>query len=101
MEILAATETVPTPGIETWSKEDVDQPWQVVIYDDPVNLMSFVTLVIQRIFGYPRERARHLMLEVHNLGRSIVWTGGREKAEFFVQQLHTHQLQAAMEQVDD
>jgi ATP-dependent Clp protease adaptor protein ClpS len=75
---------------------ELDAPWNVIVYDDPVNLMSFVTLVLRRVFGYPREKAESLMLEVHTKGHSVVWTGQREKAELYVQQLQSYQLLAAM-----
>lgn len=81
---------------ETETETDLDTPWNVIIYDDPVNLMTFVTLVIKRVFGYPQEKAESLMMEVHNRGQSVVWTGEREKAELYVQQLQSHQLLAAM-----
>ena len=76
--------------------ESLDQPWHVIIYDDPVNLMSYVTMVIQRIFGYPPGTAERMMLEVHTRGKSVVWTGSRERAEHYVQQLQSYQLLAAM-----
>lgn len=75
----------------------LDAPWNVVVHNDPVNLMSYVTLVFRRIFGYSKERAERHMLEVHQRGRSIVWTGAREKAEFYVEQLHSHLLLATLE----
>ncbi len=81
---------------ETETETDLDVPWNVIVYDDPVNLMSFVTLVFKRVFGYPQEKAETLMMEVHQLGQSVVWTGAREKAELYVQQLQSHQLLAAM-----
>ena len=81
---------------ETETEAEHDAPWNVIVYDDPVNLMSFVTLVLRRVFGYPHEKAEALMLEVHRKGLSVVWSGGREKAELYVQQLQTHQLLAAM-----
>lgn len=74
-----------------------DTPWNVLVHDDPVNLMGYVTWVIMKVFGYPENRAASLMLEVHQQGRSIVWTGEREKAEFYVQQLQSHQLQSSLE----
>ena len=74
-----------------------DVPWNVVVLNDPVNLQAYVTMVFKRVFGYPQPRAEALMMEVHTLGRSVVWTGGREKAEFYVQQLHGWQLQTTME----
>lgn len=81
---------------ETETETDLNRPWNVIVYDDPVNLMSFVTLVLKRVFGYPQEKAEALMLEVHRHGLSVVWSGEREKAELYVQQLQSHQLLAAM-----
>lgn len=84
---------------ETQTKTAVaaDVPWNVVVHNDPVNLMSYVTMVFQKVFGFSREKAEHHMLEVHQLGRSIVWTGAREPAEFYVQQLHAFLLLATLE----
>jgi ATP-dependent Clp protease adaptor protein ClpS len=95
----AGLPTVDEPTIEkeTRSKEDVDLPWQVVVHNDPVNLMSYVTMVFQRVFGYPREKAERHMLEVHHQGRSILWSGMRERAELYVQQLHGYLLLATLE----
>jgi len=87
----------PTPTTITKIVSRHQNPWHVIIYDDPVNIMDYVTLTIQRIFGYPESKARQMMLQVHHEGRSIVWTGGREKAELYVRQLLTAQLQARME----
>jgi ATP-dependent Clp protease adaptor protein ClpS len=84
-------------NVESKTLDEHDVPWHVVVYDDPVNLMGFVTLVFQRVFGYSREKAEQLMLEVHELGSSIVWTGQRERAELYVQELQMHQLRAAMQ----
>lgn len=81
---------------ETETQTEHDAPWNVIVYDDPVNLMSFVTLVLKRVFEYPQEKAEALMLEVHRNGLSVVWSGEREKAELYVQQLQSHQLLAAM-----
>ena len=75
----------------------LDVPWNVIVLNDPINLMSYVTMVFQRVFGYPREKAERHMLEVHHKGRSLVWVGGREQAEMYVQQLHSYQLLAQME----
>lgn len=88
------------PGTLTETRESVslDVPWNVVVYDDPVNLMAYVTWVFMKIFGYPRARATRLMLEVHLQGRSIVWSGSREQAEFYTQQLQSHQLKATLEE---
>lgn len=78
--------------------EAVDHPWNVVVHNDPVNLMSYVTMIFRKVFGFSREQAKRHMLEVHHLGRSIVWSGQREKAEFYVQQLQGHLLLATIEQ---
>ena len=88
------TEITILPGEEV--DESLDQPWHVVIYDDPVNLMQYVTRVIRRVFGYPENTASRMMMEVHTKGKSIVWTGERERAELYVQQLQSYQLLAAM-----
>ena len=72
-------------------------PWQVVVHDDPINLMIYVTHVFMRVFGYPRPKAETLMLEVHRTGRSVVWTGGREEAETYVSKLQGHHLLASLE----
>jgi ATP-dependent Clp protease adaptor protein ClpS len=85
---------------DTKSKESLDTPWNVIVLNDPINLMSYVTMVFQRVFGYPRDKAERLMLEVHHQGRSLVWSGGREQAELYVQQLHSYQLLAHMEKTE-
>jgi ATP-dependent Clp protease adaptor protein ClpS len=85
---------------ETKVESSIGIPWNVVVHDDPVNLMSYVTMVFQRVFGYSKEKAQHHMLEVHQKGRSIVWTGARERAEFYVQQLHSYLLLATLEKAE-
>jgi len=97
----AAPSTVGAPTIEkeTRAEEALDLPWQVVVHNDPVNLMSYVTMVFQRVFGYPRDKAEKHMLEVHQKGRSILWSGMRERAELYVQQLHGYLLLATLEKV--
>jgi ATP-dependent Clp protease adaptor protein ClpS len=74
-----------------------DTPWIVIVWNDPVNLMSYVVFVFQKVFGYSREKATELMLEVHHDGRSVVSHGTREKAEVDVSRLHGHGLWATME----
>jgi len=87
------------PGVleKTETETRLAPPWNVVVWNDPITLMVYVTMVFQRIFGYPREKAHMLMMEVHTKGRSIVWTGAREQAETYVQKLHAAQLLATME----
>ncbi len=82
---------------ETETKEHLEVPWNVIVHDDPINLMSYVTMVFQRVFGYSRKKAEFHMLEVHQKGRSLVWSGDRERAEHYVHQLHGYQLFAQME----
>jgi len=93
---------IESPVIEQETKEQeaVDVPWQVVVHNDPVNLMSYVTMVFQKVFGFTRERAEKHMLEVHQQGRSIVWSGLRERAELYVQQLHGYLLLATLERTN-
>ena len=85
---------------QTIKDVSLDVPWNVVVHDDPVNLMVYVTHVLMKIFGYPENRASAMMMEVHKRGRAIVWTGEREKAEFYTQQLQAHQLKTSMEKTE-
>jgi ATP-dependent Clp protease adaptor protein ClpS len=85
---------------ETRTVEELDLPWQVVVHNDPINLMSYVTMVFQRVFGLTREKAEKHMLEVHQQGRSILWSGMRERAELYVQQLHGYLLLATLERTN-
>ena len=75
----------------------VDRPWQTVVWNDPVNLMSYVTFVFQQYFGFPKKKAEKKMLEVHHDGRSIVSSGSREEMERDVQAMHEYGLWATME----
>jgi len=79
---------------------DPDRPWVVLVWNDPINLMSYVTFVLQKVFGYSLEKATELMLDVHHKGRAAVSTGTREKAELDVFRLHEHGLWATMQQDD-
>lgn len=90
---------MPLPTIETdpITEESVDVPWNVVVHNDPVNLMSYVTRVFQKVLGFTKEKAEVHMLEVHHKGRSIVWSGVRERAEAYVQQLQSHLLLTTLE----
>ncbi len=82
---------------ETSTEEAIDVPWIVIVHNDPVNLMSYVTRVLQQVFGFAKTKAEKHMLEVHQKGRSVVWSGLREAAESYVQQLHSHLLLATLE----
>lgn len=74
-----------------------DRPWIVIVWNDPINLMSYVTFVFQKLFGYSLEKATSLMLDVHHKGRAVVSSGPRERAEFDVYRLHEHGLWATMQ----
>ncbi len=90
-----------SPGLLEQPETDLDRcadlPWLVIVHNDPVNLMSYVTMVFRKVFGWGRDRAERHMMEVHVRGKSVVWSGGREKAELYVQQLHGYLLLATLE----
>lgn len=96
-----ATETETAP-VEV-DEPDIDEvpladtPWIVLVWNDPINLMSYVTLVLQKLFGYSKEKATSLMLDVHHKGRAVVSNGGREKCEMDVFRLHEYGLWATMQ----
>ena len=99
MTIAAETITAPV-RIDRPDSDDVpepDPPWVVIVWNDPVNLMSYVVFVLQKLFGYDREKATRLMLDVHHKGKAVVSSGPREKAEFDVYRLHGHGLWATMQ----
>jgi ATP-dependent Clp protease adaptor protein ClpS len=75
-----------------------DTPWVVLVWNDPINLMSYVTFVFQKLFGYSVEKATALMMDVHEKGRAVVANGTREKCELDVFRLHEHGLWATMQQ---
>jgi ATP-dependent Clp protease adaptor protein ClpS len=74
-----------------------ENPWQTVVWNDPVNLMSYVTYVFQKLFGYSRDKATELMLDVHHKGKAIVSSGSKEKVEGDVSRLHAAGLWATMQ----
>ncbi|GLZ76146.1 ATP-dependent Clp protease adapter protein ClpS [Actinorhabdospora filicis] len=88
-----------SPDVVTEHEEriDPDRPWTTVVHNDPVNLMSYVTWVLQKLFGYNRDKAERLMLDVHNKGRATVSFGARERMEFDATRLHAHGLWATVE----
>ncbi|MFM8943844.1 MAG: ATP-dependent Clp protease adapter ClpS [Actinomycetota bacterium] len=92
--------TFPVDVREPETRLDVtdDVPWIVIVWNDPVNLMSYVTYVFQKLFGYPRAHAEKLMMDVHTLGRAVVSSGAKEKCELDVARLHAHGLWATMQQ---
>jgi ATP-dependent Clp protease adaptor protein ClpS len=93
----------PTPSrtVDPAHDEDVtgDVPWQAVVWNDPVNLMSYVTYVLQKLFGYPEPKATALMLDVHHKGKAAVSSGDKEKVEGDVAKLHAAGLWATMQRV--
>lgn len=94
---LKLASSAPVEMVETDSLVGTDLPWKVIVWNDPVNLMSYVTFVLQKLFGYSKERAEKLMLDVHHKGKAVVSHGPREKAEMDVFRLHEHGLWATME----
>ena len=95
--VSAVTDSDVLTEEETKTEESLDTPWNVVVHNDPINLMEYVAKVFMAVFAFSRQKAEVHMLEVHQKGRSIVWNGARERAELFVQQLHTYLLLATIE----
>ena len=75
-----------------------DRPWVVIVWNDPINLMSYVTFVLRKLFGYSEAEATRMMLQVHNDGKAVVSSGEKEKAEFDVSRLHASGLWATLRQ---
>jgi ATP-dependent Clp protease adaptor protein ClpS len=90
-------ETTPRPGESTTTELELNGLWHVVVLNDPVNLMSYVVMVFKKVFGFNETKARQHMLEVHEQGRSVVWTGLREKAEAYAFTLQQWHLTAVLE----
>jgi ATP-dependent Clp protease adaptor protein ClpS len=92
-----------TPQREVTEKQQVeeraaaDRPWVTVVWNDPVNLMSYVTHVLMKVFGYPRDKATKLMLDVHHKGRAVVSSGPRERMEGDTATLHGYGLWATIQ----
>lgn len=89
--------TAPAEVLRPDLDEAVDVPWVTVVWNDPVNLMSYVTYVFMTYFYYPRERAEHLMRQVHEVGRAAVATGTREEMERDVEAMHSFGLWATLQ----
>jgi ATP-dependent Clp protease adaptor protein ClpS len=87
----------PDIGWDDDEATEPDLPWIVIVWNDPINLMSYVTYVLQKLFGYSHEKATKLMLDVHEKGKAVVSSGGRERAELDVFRLHEHGLWATMQ----
>ena len=95
-DVQTAPEKTDVPTTDDVAEPD--HPWVVIVWNDPINLMSYVVLVLQKLFGYSRDKATALMLDVHHKGRAVVSNGTREKAELDVFRLHEHGLWATMQQ---
>jgi len=91
---------VAEPDIDVEIEVDTDSPWIVLVWNDPINLMSYVTFVFQKLFGYSEKKATELMLDVHEKGRAVVSNGTKETAEADVARLHEHGLWATMQKDD-
>ena len=98
MGTVTSPETVVLEQPSTDEVVSEDRPWIVIVWNDPINLMSYVTFVLQKLFGYSHEKAERMMLDVHEKGRAVVSSGTREKAEIDVFRLHEHGLWATMQQ---
>lgn len=98
--IVAETSTRPSPSPATVAQSQLADGWRVVVLNDPVNLMSYVVMVFKKVFGFDEIRARRHMLEVHEKGRSVVWSGVREQAEAYVFTLHQWHLNAVLESAE-
>lgn len=100
MSVGVLPETHQAEATEEESLTSSDTPWVVIVWNDPVNLMSYVTYVFQTYFGYSEAKARTLMLEVHEQGRSVVSTGSREQAERDTVAMHSYGLWATFQTAD-
>jgi ATP-dependent Clp protease adaptor protein ClpS len=98
MQPTIAPERVREPADD--SAPQADRPWLVIVWNDPINLMSYVTWVFQKLFGYSLSKATKLMLDVHHKGRAVVSSGPREKAELDCFRLHAHGLWATISKSD-
>jgi ATP-dependent Clp protease adaptor protein ClpS len=95
---LVATAPSTIERTEVEESISLEHPWIVLVWNDPINLMSYVTFVFQKLFGYSLEKATELMLDVHEKGKAVVSSGSKEKAEMDVYRLHEHGLWATMQQ---
>jgi ATP-dependent Clp protease adaptor protein ClpS len=95
---VAAPSIERTKRPESDETVDPDRPWVAVVWNDPINLMSYVTWVFQKLFGYDRDKAQRLMLDVHHKGRAAVTSGSREQVEHDVERLHGAGLWATLQQ---
>ena len=92
---MTAPASVQRPEVD--GTPETDRPWVTIVWNDPVNLMSYVTWVFQKLFGYSREHAEKLMLDVHHKGKAVVSSGPRERMEYDAAQLHAYGLWATVD----
>jgi ATP-dependent Clp protease adaptor protein ClpS len=95
---MAAPQVTPVETPDIAEVPATDRPWVTIVWNDPVNLMSYVTWVLQKLFGYSRDKAERLMLDVHQKGRAIVSSGARERMEHDASRLHSYGLWATVDQ---
>ena len=95
-ETITAPVKEETP--DTDKVAEPERPWIIIVWNDPINLMAYVTYVLQKLFGYSRAKAEQLMWQVHTEGRAVVASGTREQSEADVSRLHAHGLWATMQQ---
>ena len=100
-QMAARAATKEQTDTKTKPETSLAKPWNVIVHDDPVTLMNYVTKVLVQVFGYSKDKAHRLMMEVHKTGRSVVWTGAREQAEMYAQKLQAHHLLTTLEASDE
>ncbi|PTR26448.1 ATP-dependent Clp protease adaptor protein ClpS [Rhodococcus sp. OK519] len=93
----AAPQVSPAEAEIEETAEAQDRPWVTVVWDDPVNLMHYVTYIFQKLFGYSKAKATDLMMQVHKEGKAVVSSGSRDKVEGDVRKLHAAGLWATMQ----
>jgi ATP-dependent Clp protease adaptor protein ClpS len=94
---MALPQVAPVETPEVEEQPVHDRPWVTIVWDDPVNLMSYVTWVFQKLFGYSQDKAEKLMMDVHTKGKAVVSTGARERMELDASQLHAYGLWATVD----
>ena len=94
--MVSAPTIVLDPDVHIETERDI--PWIVIVWNDPINLMSYVTWVFQKVFGFPRAEAERLMMDVHTKGKAVVANGPKERCEAQVATLHGYGLWATLQQ---
>lgn len=97
---MTLSSQLPSVSEETEQEVQLNKPWKVVVINDPVNLMNYVVMVFKKVFGYDENKATKHMKEVHELGKSVLWVGDRERAENYAYQLQLWKLQTILDQDD-